>query len=303
MLCFLLSLCLSAEFNFTGIGYHQIETEDDTMNFILNFEMDGIFILDNWSDNYQIWGRGLDMTEPTVMVPNSIGFVTYFLDQVIIQANDAGVHKLQFFSLPKEYCNHKVAAFSPFAKQTTLVNWTSLDSYFNLCFISQENGSDSSIHFLLKAETQATRAVYSTPEEYSKGEFIGTQIENGKTTPVDLTDGMIVRLHGANSNSQSLLKGTVKSDQEQDWNERSFVRLPYYFIPVETGYNYVEELGISLYSWETSKYTITVVQIIGVTISVASMLAIIVTVVVFARQIAKDDHYLVRSNELSRTFL
>ena len=302
MILWLVPAVLGAVFDVSGLGYRRIDASEQSNTFILDRSLDTVFVFDCWSDNFLVKGLGIDMTEYAVMQPNSIGFASYFLEKVEIVAWDSAKHVFQVFTLPKDYCNHKVAAFSPFAKQTSVVSWGVLKNYFNLCFVSQSPATNSSIEVTLRADTPATTAAYATPEMYSGGDFNGERIANKKSVSVRLTDGMIIRLHGATSGTGSEFESMVSPVDAQEWNDRAFVALPYYFLPVEHGYNYVSELGIGIESWQTMLFTLSNAAIVGVTISVVSMLAIIIGLIIFVRNLLKNKKHPQQTSELLRTY-
>ena len=298
MIFLILGTGAAAVFNLTGIGYRKIHASDQSNTFILDRSLDTVFIFDSWSDSFLIKGLGLDMSEFSLMKPNSIGFVTYFLDEIEIVSRDTAQHRLQTFTLPKDFCHHKIAALSPFQKSTNVIHWNMMKTYFNLCFVAQTPEINASIQMSLTASTPATTAAYAGPDRYSDGEFDGERVPNGRSTTIELADGVIVRLHGATSRSVSEFETIVDPAEAEEWNNHALVALPYYFLPVETGYDYVSELGLGMESWETTLFTLSNAAIVGVTLSGASLLAIIISLLIFVKTLIGGRRALPQSVEL-----
>ncbi|OHT11576.1 hypothetical protein TRFO_18942 [Tritrichomonas foetus] len=261
-------------------GYRTTTFSDSVKNFNLNYTLDNIFLFDNISF-YTIKVKFLDMTEPETIQPMENGFSGHFMTEVEITSLTNGTHSIQIYSLPKGYCSHNYVSYYSYQQQTTRINWSITNpEKFIVCYLHQFPGHN--VHLKAKLSTSSlSEASYLLPSDYMYGNYSGTPIPRSKTTEFMLQDGLIIRLKGESSQTNSYFDlvsrplGTSKSEA------KSFNSLPFYFVVSKQGYNFLNDINISLSKVPYTLFQLSIEAIYGLTLSIIIFVLVITLTTVF----------------------
>lgn len=269
----LLSFLFLRENVYIEPGYNPVLIPDYGLNISLNYTLDNIFLFD-YPNSYQIKVKFLDMIEPEIINPNSYGFSGQFLTNVEIKPEKPGSHIIQLFSLPKDYCSHNYISYFFDQHQKTRLYWSNTkQENFQICYLYQFPGRQARLTAKLNANS-LSNASYASPKNYINNDFAGTPIS--KSTEFDLDDGMIIRVQGHSSSSSSSFELSIKPKKSQSNSINNFASLPFYFVVSSDGLKFEDDLDVQLQSMPERFLNLSITNILGITLSAAILLLVII---------------------------
>ncbi|KAK8897146.1 hypothetical protein M9Y10_015080 [Tritrichomonas musculus] len=261
----LIALLLLHLNDYLSIGYKKIQITSPNATFSLNYTLDYIFLFD-YPNLYQVKAKFLDMTESEIIYPSSYGFAGQFLTEVEILPLRNGSHTVQIYSLPKDYCSHNYVSYFSDQHHKTRLSWSNVNSQsFQVCYMYQFPENKVKLTAYLNANGLTT-ASYAQKEDYINGNFSGKIIPKYTKVTFDLNDGLIVRVQGyssATSNFDLSIKPTSSSSNDI----KGFTSLPFYFVVMPNGYDFLTDLEIQLHSMRESLINLSLDSILGITLA------------------------------------